>query len=165
MDEILEILVKHHDKYPLMQFEDVYKLIYQFCYGPKHMAMSKTKIYEMLVEESKLSTSKEPSFIYIGNNYYRVSLINNKEYILKLSEAFYNSIANTGIDLNINVVLSKYKKEICKVFNFDEASVEEKIQLLEKQKYPPISHSKVYSEVYKPHYRVVNKKFLSFLNK
>ena len=164
MNNFLDILKLHLNKYPLMQAEDVYKLAYQFYFGPGHFIDDKDKAYNYLLEEAKECHSLDIEIIDLGE-YARINLINDKEYLSSLFKAFFNSakINEKPIQGFINLLdtCSEYLIENNNLFNSFN-TLKEKMKIL---KYPAISHSEIYRENYHPHYRLINKKHLgSFKN-
>ena len=94
-DEILKVLDKHLRMYPLMQEEDIYKLVHQSFFGPAHYIndISWANKYIKVEAESSLDQD-EDDIIYIGGGYYRYPLINDEKYLDSLCDAFVKS-ANT----------------------------------------------------------------------
>ena len=156
MNNFIDILNIHFKKYPLMQAEDVYKLAYQFYFGPAHFINDKEKAYNYLINEAKECTSKEIEITDLGE-YARYSLINDKEYLDKLFNAFYESakVSEKPIDGFIKIL------DICTNYLKEKAGIyDEFLILLNKMKelnYPAISHSQIYRDNYNPHYRLVRK--------
>ena len=156
MNNFIDILDHHFKKYPLLQAEDIYKLAYQFYFGPAHFINDKEKAYTFLLNEAKECTSKEIEITDLGE-YARYSVINDKEYLNKLFNAFYEStkVSEKPVDGFIKIldICTNYLKE-------KEGIYDEFLILLKKMKelnYPAISHSQIYKEMYNPHYRLVKK--------
>ena len=156
MNNFIDILDIHFKKYPLLQAEDIYKLAYQFYFGPAHFINDKEKAYDYLLNEAKECSSKEIEITDLGE-YARYSLINDKEYLDKLFNAFYESAKTSEKPIEGFVEILEtcidYLKE-------KEGIYGEFLILLKKMKelnYPAISHSKIYKEMYNPHYRLVKK--------
>lgn len=158
MNNFIDTLNTHLKKYPLMQAEDIYKLAYQFYFGPAHFIDNQDKAYSYLLEEAKNETSEELEIIDVGD-YYRYPLINDEKYLKSLFEAFCRSavIDNQPIDGFVQLL------DVCiEYLNSDELlSLKEKMQELG---YPAISHSKIYKDNYHPHYRLINKKYAYLIN-
>ena len=156
MNNFIDILDYHFKKYPLLQAEDIYKLAYQFYFGPAHFINDKEKAYNFLLNEAKECSSKEIEITDLGE-YARYSLINDKEYLDKLFNAFYESAKTSEKPIEGFVEILEtcidYLKE-------KEGIYGEFLILLKKMKelnYPAISHSKIYKDNYIPHYRLVRK--------
>lgn len=157
MEELVSILNAHHNLYPKMQFDDVYKLIYQHCYGPKHMCMSYEDIYNSIKEESLQSLSTESEILDIGNGFIRVSICKDEESVKRIADLFFKSIQFSNEEISFEKVLISFKKDICDIFNFDEVDFTSKLNSYREQGFPIISHSDIYKENYDPHYRVIKK--------
>ena len=139
-----------------MQAEDVYKLAYQFYFGPAHFINDKEKAYNFLLNEVKECSSKEIEITDLGE-YARYSVINDKEYLNKLFNAFYESAKTSEkpIEGFVEILETcidylKEKEGICGEFLI-------LLKKTEELNYPAISHSQIYKENYNPHYRLVRK--------
>ena len=145
-----------------MQAEDIYKLAYQFYFGPSHFINDKEKAYSFLIKEAKECTSKEIEVTDLGE-YARISLINDKEYLSSLFNAFYESAKTSDKSIHDFVdlleICSGYLKESTDLFN---AFIELK-ERMKELKYPAISHSEIYRDNYHPCYRLINKKYLNLI--
>lgn len=156
MNNFIDILNIHFKKYPFMQAEDIYKLAYQFYFGPAHFINDKAKAYNFIINKAKECTSKEIEVVDLGECA-RYSLINDKEYLDKLFNAFYESakVSEKPLDGFIKIL------EICINYLKEKEEVYDKFLLLlkrmEELNYPAISHSQIYRDNYNPHYRLVKK--------
>ena len=156
MNNFIDILNIHFKKYPFMQAEDIYKLAYQFYFGPAHFINDKARAYNFIINEAKECTSKEIEVVDLWE-YARYSLINDKEYLDKLFNAFYESakVSEKPLDGFIKIL------EICINYLKEKEEVDDKFLLLlkrmEELNYPAISHSQIYRDNYNPHYRLVKK--------
>jgi hypothetical protein len=89
--------------------------------------------------------------------YARYSLINDKEYLDKLFNAFYESaiVSEKPLDGFIKIL------EICINYLKEKEEIYDEFLLLlkrmEELNYPAISHSQIYRDNYNPHYRLVKK--------
>ena len=158
-NEIIDVLKRHLEMYPLMQEEDIYKLVHQSFFGPAHYINDVAWANKYIKVEAESLEEKEPEIIYIGGGYYRYSLFNDEEYLNTLCDAFVESANNFNENkdgfrellLLVNKHIpskdlkEKFKKLINEMANFD---------------YPAISHSNVYRQNYHPHYRVIHEKFI-----
>ncbi len=159
---IEEILLEHYQKYPKMELIDFIKLIYQNSFGPRHMHNpSKETVLKYFDEEIKVVTNETDLIEDIGNGYIRVYL-SKETNIEKLSNDFLNSmIEDTYTETNIrifyrklNVLIKLIKKGSIKLpkkesINFVNEYLSNGIN--------PVRHSKIYNELYSPHYRVIKK--------
>ena len=159
---IEDILLEHYQTHPQMELNDFIKLIYQNSFGPRHMHNpSKEDVLKYLDEEIKVVTNETEIIEDIGNGYVRVYL-SKETNIEKLSNDFLNSmIEDTYTETNIrvfyrklNILIKLIKKGSIKL------SKKESINLVNEylsNGINPVRHTKIYNELYKPHYRVIRK--------
>ena len=159
-NDLLEVVKKHLEMYPLMQEEDLYKLVHQSFFGPAHYINDVSWANQYIKVEAESSETVDPEIIYIGGGYYRYQLVNDEEYLNTLCEAFVESanhitenkdgfkkvLENVSKHLPNGELKEKFNKLINEMDSFD---------------YPAISHSYIYSLNYHPHYRIVHKKYIS----
>ena len=159
---IEDILLEHYQKYPQMELNDFIKLIYQNSFGPRHMHNpSKEDVLKYLDEEIKVVTNETEIIEDIGNGYVRVYL-SKETNIEKLSNYFLNSmIEDTYTETNIRVF---YRKLNILIKLIKKGSIKlpkkESINLVNEylsNGINPVRHTKIYNELYKPHYRVIRK--------
>ena len=159
---IEDILLEHYQKYPQMELNDFIKLIYQNSFGPRHMHNpSKEDVLKYLDEEIKVVTNETEIIEDIGNGYVRVYL-SKETNIEKLSNDFLNSmIEDTYTETNIRVF---YRKLNILIKLIKKGSIKlpkkESINLVNEylsNGINPVRHTKIYNELYKPHYRVIRK--------
>lgn len=158
-NEIIQIVKKHLKMYPLMQEEDIYKLVHQSFFGPAHYVDDAVWAKKYLLNEAELCKEEYPEIIDIGGGYYRYTLANDKKYLETLCEAFIKS-ANTfnqnkdGFKELLDAVgASLTNKELKKKF----LNLAEELSNFD---YLAISHSQIYRENYHPHYRIVFKDYV-----
>lgn len=142
---MINIINWHKHKYPLLQKSDIYKLIYQGEFGPGHSITNKHQALARLLNEVARLENNRCDDLYeeISDNYVRVNLLPYKKYQLDLYylfDAFINSITSGNEN--------SFKKKL-KQANLDYHNI------------GPIHHSEVYQNNYHPHYRVINKKYLT----
>ena len=159
---IEDILLEHYQKYPQMELNDFIKLIYQNSFGPRHMHNpSKEDVLKYLDEEIKVVTNETEIIEDIGNGYVRVYL-SKETNIEKMSNDFLNSmIEDTYTETNIRVF---YRKINILIKLIKKGSIKlpkkESINLVNEylsNGINPVRHTKIYNELYKPHYRVIRK--------
>jgi hypothetical protein len=159
--EVFQIVKKHLEMYPLMQPQDVMKLLYQRNYGPEHAIADPHQSLQMLEAEAKdIAVSADaPLFTPIGNAFVR----------LNLERALHDYTAEQVNDMFIRSAgvihgsLSQFLADIKLIQrNFDGlkadftlADYEEYLSWYRSQAYPAVHHSPIYRQNYAPHYRVV----------
>ena len=159
MCEIRDIIKKHAEKYPEMQPQDLYKLIYQNEFGGGHLIRDKEKCREYLYNEydnvEHINTEREE---YIGNGIVRINLKGLKrEELDGLIEKFVLSAEKVKGNINSFKEKLKLACETVKsgVFSFTLADFTAFLTEAEEKNYPAVSHSDVYKRLYSPSYRVV----------
>ena len=168
-EKILKSLANQFKLTPKLTLQDLYKSFFQDFFGPEHLISNKTFVEEYLNEEIKEAeidnnnlplfekTGFEGKFIRINLKVIKINLISKE----KLIEFFIESANNDKNNKNINEWKKNWKKIDEIIFNlnlslFNEKNDRNKInEMLEKNEYV-MSHSNVYKQNYKPHYRLIN---------
>ena len=142
--------------------QDAVKLIYQNEFGGGHLIKDKEaclkRVYTEFENTEKIET--EEKYEYIGNNIIRVNLkALSKEELENLCDCF---ILSAQIHKG-NILSFKYKLKLLWEnfdsigFNFTKNELKEYLIKYRENNYPMVSHSKIYNELYKPAYRIVQK--------
>ena len=163
-DELVLILKRHAEKYPLIQPVDVLKLIYQNEFGGEHLITDPEKTLEHLREEYAAVERRpeEPLYEKLGNSIVRVNLraIDIESYPLeKLNEDFVRSAEKHKGSLGDFVVKEKILTDRFEEFGFGFAK-EEVVELIKSHAeagHPPLRHSEIYRKAYQPAYRIIEK--------
>ena len=160
------ILRLHAKKYPLMEVTDAVKLIFQNEFGGGHLISNKAKCLEYLIFEYN-SVEQADGELYedIGNGIIRVFLPALKANSIapeKLCELFIRSAGlirgNTDSFLKKLDLLIRLTDE--GVFAFSKSQIENYLTEYAAIGYPPVSHSEIYRQNYKPTYRIILKDLL-----
>ena len=171
MNDIKELIKFNVERYPLMEINDIIKLLYQRSFGCGHIISNKEKAKKFLLDEFKEVISDEscPLVEEVGNGFLRVNLARYKAMGLDpsiLFEAFYLSskekVNGIGDFLKSIDVLREMIEDDELPFSLDEFDLYFN-KYLDKGM-PMVSHSEIYKNMYDPHYRVVNKKFFMLEN-
>jgi len=149
----MEYILNEIKKHPKLCEEDLIKLIYQRTYGPKHILLNVDRAKQYLISEMNSLSGSIYEDIEIGNNLIRVDLHN-----VKNIDVFFNAVLKTCE--KINGTFEEYKQNydlLIKTIkdnnlNYDLNKIESLFILNS-----PIHHSKLYNELYTPHYRIVDK--------
>ncbi len=170
MEEILEVLKDHLQKYPKMTPQDCFKLIYQNELGPEHMIQSSEESLAKLLEEwNSIEADPDAELIEpIGNHLCRINL--KKAKCLYTPEAVNDIFVRTANihrgrmgEFMHNMKLLKHSLEALPVsFSYDEFL--EFQEMYRGRGYPALHHSPVFREAYDPHYRVVYEGFAESLD-
>ena len=164
-----EILLAHLERYPLMQPQDVVKLLFQSEFGPGHMIKDKNMCLERLKEEyNSISTNPEmPLAEDIGNGFIRINLaaLDTESLSLELlSEMFIDSAnVKSGTKESFLEKLDLLKELYSDLpFTFTYCELLSYLDEYIAAGCPVVSHSETYRNAYNPAYRVVK---LSEFNK
>lgn len=164
-----ELLLLHNDRYSSWQVQDALKLLFQGVLGGGHLIqdVEANRRYFFREYDAQWSDSSRLLIEDLGHRYCRIYLPSFKGRRLdpeKLQEVFVKSAnqpAGTKEDLiSVLAVLAEMIEN--KELNFQEdalANVEEYIEA----DCPMISHSPLYRELYRPSYRVIDKKYIKLL--
>ena len=151
MEKFKQYLLMQQKKYPGMEIEDYFKLVYQSHYGPKHLTDVNAEEYIKKELQEKLNEN-EILYEYISNDFVRVNLssvLKNDVHISGLSTIFTkSSFYQSSGDISNKIKL---------LYDFDL----EKKQIDNYLQNPqPVNHSQNYKNLYNPHYRVISTKLL-----
>jgi hypothetical protein len=165
-----QALLVEFKKYPLLEIQDIYKLVYQAAMGNEHI-MHDPEINRKYLQE-ELSTleasSDEPLLEYLtsdssiarlnlrpfkalkGNQEKLLELMNKTTKTIKPSVEYLKHLWKEAEDLAFEGKIPFHKKEMQEYF-----------KQLEKQNFPPVHHSKAVFKNYHPSYRIVIGKQIS----
>ncbi len=162
--ELIDVLSRHAEKYPLMQPCDVVKLIYQSEFLGGHMIKSPEQSFLRLTDEFE-HVEKTPGaelFEYIGNGVSRVNLspLDPEKYPLsQLNRDFCESanIRRGSMEdflAKLDILTSEFPRF---GFGFSADQLEDYLKKYREAGCPAVSHSEKYRLAYKPAYRVILK--------
>ena len=153
----------HYKKYPAMQAEDIFKLLYQNEFGPGHMIKSAQDSLDMILKEASALTpqargheAREP----IGNGLCRLYLSAlrhglSPEELNRVFVATANRVRGSagGFEEKAAVFI-----KICQegLLPFDPGEASGLLEAYRAAGYPPMRHSARYRQAYAPAYRVVD---------
>ncbi len=146
--------IKYHlKKYPQMSTQDIVKLLYQNHFGPGHFIKNKELVIDYYNKELQSTNINNNDNLYehIGNDFLRLNIFpyNNIYKDNNIINYFYES---SLFDFN-NLELKNSFINILKEIPND--------GFLDSYEYSNVHHTKKYNEVYMPHYRVINTKYLT----
>ena len=161
--EILNLLHQHIIKYPLLQIQDVAKLLYQNEFGGGHMIpnpdISLQRIVNEYVTLNDDVKNSEQAIESIGNGKSRIYLSALSRGLTPegLNLMFVSSANNTTgtIEQLENKIDSFIEACRNKQFSFSLTEVIEFFKKWKSEGYPTISHSDIYRTTYQPAYRVI----------
>lgn len=168
--QIEEIIEYHLQKYPQMQIQDVFKLLYQNEFGGEHL-IEEENFKEYLVEEisqvKKTECEEDEILETIGNKIYRVYLYAVKD---RLSVETLVQLCNIsaqkqkGNEKSLLKNLRKFESmtRTCSL-PFESEQVKQEIEDYQKRNFPSLHHSKEYRKNYHPHYRLISQEIAFYL--
>ena len=165
--ELREVLLSHQQRYPMLQIQDLVKLVFQNEFAGGHMIADPKSSLERLREECQALADyrcdEEPSdvFVSIGNGLCRLQLaaiVGTGVQLTTINEFFVNTARSrrgelAGFEQKLQVL-----RACCQTGQLPHsaADLEAFLSAYRAQGYPPLSHSAVYRDHYRPAYRVVD---------
>ena len=181
-DMDLSILLEQIKNHPNQTLQDVYKSCYQDNYGPGHLIANESSAINSLFNEiNSIEKDYKPITLFeqtgIYGNYLRVDLTLVRDGIIPFFVLFRAltisaTIGGQKSDENWSLIWSEIVEEI-KLAGLTFQNFEEDLENLDKiskSEDKVVHHSKMYEDVYHPHYRIIEKdafeKFIKpFINK
>lgn len=167
-EKTAELLIEHYRKYPCLQIQDVFKYLHQSSFGCEHMVTSLETATDYLRKEyENYSAENEPFIETLDGKYSRVNLAYlscglSIETFGKLF--FYSSKKETEGRLDLEKKLNVAKDLVCKkILPFSPDELEKEIEKWAEKGYPSIHHSDIFRLKYKPAYRVISEKYVTYL--
>ena len=169
MEKLIERQVK---MYPSMELQDVYKFLMQAALGSEHAVPDSAFVQKWMNDEIKnLDWNHMDSLIEPLLPDGQIIRVNLRPYIKAgydtniLLHAFIQTANNfkgsrDTLEKFLNIVLKMIDEGKLKFSRTDAAKY---FIELKKKGYPAVHHSEKYEELYSPAYRVVEKKYVSFL--
>jgi hypothetical protein len=156
------ILQSHFNRYPEMQIQDIYKLIHQAALGSEHTVANRHEASTRLEHEimNMGDEDAEPTIDPISEDrqivrvHLRPFLVQNGD-LETLLTAFIRTANEYRGD---EQTLKKYWDIASCSGIFPRAAMEDFIQSM--QGYPAVHHSAIYTQRYRPAYRVILQKYL-----
>ena len=162
MEELRSILADHAHRYPLMQPQDAVKLLYQNEFGGGHLIPDRVVSLERLKREAE-QTPFDPGaelMTEIGGGLVRLNLAARTEALYPL-DALNRDFADSAERHRGTLPAFLEKLEQLRsltaegFFGFSSAALEGYLAEYVGQGCPPVSHSALYRESYRPAYRIV----------
>ncbi len=168
-EKIEQVIIQQQNKYPLMEIQDLLKLIYQQEYAGGHMIIDEQNALkilrrELLTLKENDSLEKEEVIEEIGNGLCRLNLKPLKGCGIE-AETINQIFVNTSIS-----VCGTRKGLLKRLFYleglyeqgklpYDQKEWRAKIKDYKSNQCPLLRHSERYRETYEPAYRVVKKSY------
>lgn len=160
MEEFREVLKAHLEKYPEMEPADCVKLLYQYTFGPEHaVGDEQAALNRVLQECTQLRINEEELFTPIGHYLVRIDLYQAlKQYTPEqITRWFVQTAQNTRGSMAEYMKGLKWLKAHIAEFpvSFTQEVFDAYLAYNRSGAYPVPHHSKHYTELYAPHYRVI----------
>lgn len=166
--DIINLLLVHYEQYSCMLVQDMVKLLYQNEFGSGHFIHSEANSLTRLTEEYHGLTHARDDKLFedIGNGLCRLHLASiNESLSLTTVNRFFVCTANevtgstAGFERKLDVL-----QQMCLngSLSYSLPELMEYLAEYKEQGYPPVSHSVVYRENYRPAYRVVKSVFRDY---
>lgn len=161
-----DLVREHLVRYPQMQPDDVYKLIYQGIMGPGHLGCDTTQIALHLKEEFQaIGATDDEDFveqIAPDSSYIRINLkrfkYENLDPALLVKIIAQSADIPKGARSRLVKVWSNICREVEKgTIPLNKTAFRQFDQFVKKNDYPVIHHSPEYIQEYQPAYRVVSR--------
>ena len=165
-----KLLTEHCQAYPKLQIQDIFKYLYQSAFGCEHLVASSDSVTESIrAELLSLETlsDEKPHIDRLDGEYSRVHL----SYLdCGLSAETLGKLFCASAKKEPNGLAAlKSKLEAAKAlakegfFSFSSAHFESELEKWSENGFPAVRHSSVFREEYKPAYRVISNKYVTFL--
>lgn len=164
-----QIVVDHLIRYPLMQVEDLYKLIYQAALGSEHAFLdedsARVRLEKEVAELTGVVREPEVEELSPDGDIVRVNLrpyIHSGGNIDQLFEAFVKSSKEFRGDVRKLVQYAEWVELMAfsKEIGLAQLVIAEYMEKMCNLGYPSVHHSSIYKEAYHPAYRVVARMYL-----
>jgi len=169
-ENIADLLTWHQQHYPLMQAQDVYKLLFQSAMGAEHLIENWDNAKQRFFNECEdvrfdKDTAQLCDPVSLDGEIVRLNLrkglVNFSSEMLW--DVFLQSVKTFNSDFKKlhgywNEFINLVKKDM---LSFDKSKVDQLHQKVMMNEFPVMHHSQKYREHYRPAYRIVNIKFLN----
>ena len=163
------LLVSHAKRYPAMEPEDFFKLLYQMTFGPGHMVESEEKALAFLsTERTEGEKEKIPFREELGENFVRLSIRSEEAEEIPdriLARLFCLSAREKTGTRDEFLERLLFAEELAKeeVFAFSGEYFSEALEAYRAAGLPQLHHSDAYRKEYRPAYRVVSAQYARLL--
>lgn len=151
-------------RYPVMQIQDLYKLIHQAAMGSEHAISSAEAAREWLKRElAEMGPGPQEPMIDPISADGQIVRMHLRPFVEgggdpeTLLHAFLRTASEYRGDVQ---VLEEYWQAAKDIQQFPAAALDEFMEAMRAKKYPAVHHSAEYERLYRPAYRVVWRKFV-----
>ena len=171
--ELFNLVISHLSRYPAMEVQDVYTLIYQGAMGPARYTKDQKTFIERLKKEFEETDPNENQPLWEtirpDGELVRVfiSALKARECSLQKFSTLCLWTASIFIGDKEDLVNGwDTFRQICydnRLRQFTEDDISAITKWAEENNYPGMRHSNIYRENYQPHYRLLRRDFLNIL--
>ena len=168
IDKTRKMLIKHYKTHPEMQISDVFKYLFQSAFGCEHLVSNGQAALDYIIEEySGTQKDAAPAVEPLDGEYSRVGLsyLNGGLKPETLARLFTLSAKKEPCgreDLTEKLAVARTLIESGEL-PLDLARFDEKLAQWREAGYPAVHHSEAYRGEYRPAYRVIANRYVSFL--
>jgi hypothetical protein len=165
-----KIIAEQMQRYPAMQIEDCYKLVYQAALGNEHLMTDSAMVHDYLIKElAGIDTSStEPLLEGISpdGEVVRLNLRPFKARQGDHHELFHDMMQTARAFPKSQERFVQYLDDLKKLaapsgpIPYDASAIEQYFREMRKKGFPAVHHSRQYEERYAPAYRVILKKYM-----
>lgn len=151
-------------RYPKMEVQDVYKLLFQAAFGPQHAAMDSAMVFDWLNEEWKSADTANPAP--------EIEPITPDTTLVRVNLGAYKKNGGDRLSLGMKFLYTAQhfkgsKKKFLQYWNdverlakkdlipFTKQELADYLREMKKKGLPAMHHSEKYMLLYKPSYRVI----------
>ncbi|NMP36844.1 MAG: hypothetical protein GX051_01770 [Clostridiales bacterium] len=168
MNETAKLIDAHLTLYPDLQPEDIYKLVYQNEFGGGHLINDLNECRDRIISELYCTRDDKLSPLYtdIGNSRVRLEMKNPEVRALgadTLCRIFACSSERMGTVESFEKKLDEVSAHLASKYPFMSSHFNNYIKDRRREKYPAVSHSEKYRQLYSPSYRVINSEYLRLI--
>jgi hypothetical protein len=173
-----KVVAEQLQRYPAMQIEDLYKLVYQATMGNEHLMTDSAAVHGYLIHELESlrplgiqASAAEPLLEEISPDG-EVVRLNLRPFKARRGDhrALFQAMRQTARTFQKSPgQLEQYWRDLEQMAKsgataFDAAAMQSFFREMREKEFPAVHHSVVYEEKYAPAYRVILKKFAPSMN-
>jgi len=164
-----EVLTSQFERYPLMQVQDLYKLIYQAAKGAEHLINDQVRFREAFLKEWNATATDDEipllETIAPGGSVMRIHFAACRSAGINADTIYEKVLASTegftGDPQRVNVYWET-ARSLAEKFNwFPAGCMGEFLQNMHEKYLSVVRHSAVFKNTYQPHYRLIRAEVLN----
>lgn len=157
---IEKIIYDHLSRYPILQIQDLYKLLHQAALGSEHALSDRSSVERWLTQElSEMGKWIGEPLIDPISHHGDIVRVHLRPYVAagyhpqSLLEAFIRTANKYRGDTRL---LERYWQEATAIAAFPAQEMNDFFQELKNNSFPAVHHSAEYERLYRPAYRVIS---------